>query len=116
NFHVLRVVLADRDAFVEQVGQPQESVADLPREFLDPKVQRGNLLRQSGRFLAQLVRVLVCLPRPRDFLRDLIPTALQRFAYGDRLPPSFVPYNPPAEPLPHVSHMSLRHLLLPTSS
>ena len=111
NFHVLRVVLADRDAFVEQVGQPQESVADLPREFLDPKVQRGDLLRQRGRFLAQLVRVLARLLGLGDFLRDLIPTALQRVAFGEGFPPFFVPLNHGVEQLRLVRRVTLGQIL-----
>src|SRR5439155_16545567 len=54
DFHVFGVVLPDRDAPMEQVGQPQESVADLPLEFLDPKVERGDLLGQRRGFFSQL--------------------------------------------------------------
>jgi len=42
---VLRVVLADRDALMEKVRQPQESLADLRREFVDCLVERVDLLR-----------------------------------------------------------------------
>jgi len=42
---VLRVVLADRDALMEKVREPEESLADLRREFVDRLVERVDLLR-----------------------------------------------------------------------
>src|SRR5207247_1073720 len=75
---ILRVVLSDRHALVEQVRQPKESVSDVRRERIDLRVERVDSLREIGRLLAELVRRLAGLLGLRDLPRDLVPPPLQR--------------------------------------
>jgi len=97
---VLRIVLADGDALMEDIRQTEETFADLRRESVGCLVERVDLLREARGFFPQLLRRLACLLRLGDVPRDLVATA----ASGDpprreRLAPFLVPPNHVGEEL-----------------
>jgi len=49
---VLRVVLANGDALMEDIRQTEETFADLRRQSVDRLVERVDLLREAGGLLA----------------------------------------------------------------
>ena len=111
DLHVLRVVLPHRYALVEKIRQPQESVPDFPREFVDLAVQGGDLFRQGGGFLPQFIGVLPRLLGLGNVLRDLVPTTLQGVPFRESLPPLLVPLNQGVEDFLLVRRVALGQIL-----
>src|SRR5207245_7164292 len=105
---VLRVVLADGDALMEDVRQTQESLADLRRESVDRLVERVDFLREAGGLLAQLLRRLARLLRLGDVPRDLVAPPLQVIRCGERLAPLLLPSNHVGEELRFIRRIALR--------
>src|SRR2546428_13309725 len=88
---VCRVVFPHRDAFMEEVREPQQLASDLRREFVRLRVERVDLLREGRGLLAERFRRLPCFLRVRDVARDFVPSPPQAVRLGERLAPFRVP-------------------------
>src|SRR5206468_6513071 len=108
---VLRVVLADGDALVEEVRESEESFADLRREFVDRLVERVDPLRKVGGLFAELVRRFARLLGIRDFPSDFVPPTLEPVGFREGLAPLLVPPNYIVEELRFFRRMALREVL-----
>src|SRR5438552_2616629 len=108
---VLRVVLADGDALVEEVGEAHEPVSDLRGEVVDLAVEGLDFLRERRGLLPEFVRALPRLLRGGDLLRDFVPPALQAVRLGERLPPSPIPQDHVLEKLLLVRVATLHEVL-----
>src|SRR5216110_330085 len=111
DLHVLRVVLADGDALVEEVGEAHQPVSDLRGEVVDLAVEGLDFLRERRGLLPEFVRALPRLLRGGDLLRDFVPPALQAVPLGERLPPSPIPPDHVLEELLLVRVATLHEVL-----
>src|SRR5437667_8334103 len=108
---VLRVVLADGDALMEEVWEPEESFADLRREFVDGRVERVDPLWKVGGLFAVLVRRFARLLGIRDFPSDFVPPTLEPVGFREGLAPLVVPPNHIVEELRFFRRIALREVL-----